>query len=49
MDKASWNEQWMGRLGPHYEENSNYSAAHKLKGKLLLAHGEVSQAPQRFI
>lgn len=37
MDKASWNEQWMGRLGPHYAENSNYTAAHKLEGKLLLA------------
>jgi dipeptidyl aminopeptidase/acylaminoacyl peptidase len=43
MDKASWNEQWMGRMGPHYEENSNYTAAHKLKGKLLLAHGEVDE------
>jgi dipeptidyl aminopeptidase/acylaminoacyl peptidase len=32
----------MGLLGPHYEANSNYTAAHKLKGKLLLAHGEVS-------
>lgn len=65
MDKASWNEQWMGKIGPHYEENSNCetqqclcgalfcrildklcidhivggsdTAAHKLKGKLLLA------------
>jgi dipeptidyl aminopeptidase/acylaminoacyl peptidase len=26
MDKASWNEQWMGKIGPHYEENSNCEA-----------------------
>lgn len=43
MDKASWNEQWMGKIGPHYEDNSNYTAAHKLNGKLLLAHGEVDE------
>ena len=29
----------MGVLGPHYEANSNYTAAHQLQGKLLLAHG----------
>ena len=43
MDKASWNEAWMGKIGPHYAENSNYTAAHKLTGKLLLAHGEVDE------
>ena len=43
MDKASWNEAWMGKIGPHYAENSNYTAAHKLAGKLLLAHGEVDE------
>ena len=43
MDKASWNEAWMGKIGPHYAENSNYTAAHKLTDKLLLAHGEVDE------
>ena len=43
MDKASWNEAWMGKIGPHYAENSNYTAAQKLAGKLLLAHGEVDE------
>jgi dipeptidyl aminopeptidase/acylaminoacyl peptidase len=40
-DKTWWNELWMGwPLGPHYEEQSNPANAHKLKGKLLLVHGE---------
>ncbi|QDV74923.1 prolyl oligopeptidase family serine peptidase [Botrimarina mediterranea] len=42
MDKASWNEQWMGYpVGPHYAESSNVENAHRLQGKLLLIVGEV--------
>lgn len=42
MDKASWNEQWMGYpLGPHYLESSNIENAHRLQGKLLLIVGEM--------
>ena len=41
LDKFSWNEQWMGLLGPHYEKQSNITNAHKLQGKLLLMVGEL--------
>jgi dipeptidyl aminopeptidase/acylaminoacyl peptidase len=42
MDKASWNEQWMGYpVGPHYAECSNITNAAKLRGKLLLIVGEM--------
>lgn len=42
MDKASWNEQWMGYpVGPQYAECSNIDNAHKLRGKLLLIVGEM--------
>ncbi len=42
LDKASWNEQWMGYpVGPHYAEQSNVTNAHKLEGKLLLMVGEL--------
>ena len=42
LDKAVWNEQWMGYpVGPHYEEQSNVTQAKNLKGKLLLLVGEV--------
>jgi len=42
MDKASWNEQWMGYpVGPHYAESSNIHNAHRLRGRLLLIVGEV--------
>jgi dipeptidyl-peptidase-4 len=42
MDKIWWNEQWMGwPVGPHYEEQSNVTQAHKLQGKLLLMVGEL--------
>ena len=35
-------EQWMGfPLGDHYRKDSNVALAARLKGKLLLAHGEV--------
>jgi dipeptidyl aminopeptidase/acylaminoacyl peptidase len=42
MDKASWNEQWMGYpVGPQYSECSNIDNAHRLRGKLLLMVGEL--------
>jgi dipeptidyl aminopeptidase/acylaminoacyl peptidase len=42
MDKASWNEQWMGYpVGPHYAACSNVTNAGKLRGKLLLIVGEL--------
>jgi dipeptidyl aminopeptidase/acylaminoacyl peptidase len=42
MDKASWNEQWMGYpVGPQYAECSNIDNAPRLRGKLLLIVGEM--------
>jgi dipeptidyl aminopeptidase/acylaminoacyl peptidase len=42
MDKASWNEQWMGYpVGPQYAECSNIDNAHRLQGKLMLIVGEM--------
>lgn len=42
MDKASWNEQWMGYpVGPQYAESSNIDNAAKLRGKLMLIVGEM--------
>ncbi|MBI9018536.1 MAG: S9 family peptidase [Phycisphaerae bacterium] len=42
MDKASWNEQWMGYpVGDHYAKQSNVTNAHKLKGRLMLIVGEL--------
>jgi dipeptidyl aminopeptidase/acylaminoacyl peptidase len=44
MDKIWWNEQWMGwPVGPHYEEQSNVTQAHRLQGKLLLTVGELDR------
>lgn len=44
MDKASWNEQWMGYpVGPHYAANSNVDNAHRLKGRLMLIVGEMDR------
>jgi dipeptidyl-peptidase 4 len=44
MDKSVWNEQWMGwPVAAHYQEQSNYTLAHKLQGKLLLAHGDLDE------
>jgi dipeptidyl aminopeptidase/acylaminoacyl peptidase len=41
MDKASWNEQWMGYpVGPQYPASSNVDNAKNLTGKLLLIVGE---------
>jgi dipeptidyl aminopeptidase/acylaminoacyl peptidase len=41
MDKIWWNEAWMGEIGPHYEANSNITAAKNLKGHLYLTVGEM--------
>ncbi len=42
MDKASWNEQWMGYpVGPWYAESSNIENAAKLQGHLMLVIGEL--------
>ncbi|HSL70786.1 MAG TPA: DPP IV N-terminal domain-containing protein, partial [Longimicrobiales bacterium] len=41
MDKIWWNEQWMGKLGPHYAKSSNVDNAWRLQGKLLLVVGEL--------
>lgn len=41
MDKIWWNEQWMGRIGPHYATSSNVDNAHKLVGNLFLIVGEM--------
>ena len=44
MDKIWWNELWMGwPIGPHYEEQSNVTNAHRLEGKLLLIVGELDR------
>lgn len=41
IDKQWWNEQWMGYpVAKHYDEQSNITNAHKLKGKVLLIVGE---------
>jgi dienelactone hydrolase len=42
MDKAWWNELWMGYpIGKNYKEQSNVTLAGNLKGKLLLIHGDM--------
>lgn len=42
MDKASWNEQWMGYpVGPWYAASSNIENAAKLRGSLFLIVGEL--------
>jgi dipeptidyl aminopeptidase/acylaminoacyl peptidase len=44
LDKAWWVELWMGYpIGDHYIEQSNITLANKLKGKLLLLHGDMDQ------
>jgi len=44
MDKIWWNELWMGwPVGPEYEEQSNVTQAHNLKGKLFLTVGELDR------
>ena len=55
MDKASWNEQWMGYpVGPQYAECSNIDNAGRLRGKLLLMVGEMDtnvppESTMRFV
>jgi len=55
MDKASWNEQWMGYpVGPQYSECSNIDNAHRLQGKLFLIVGEMDtnvppESTMRFV
>lgn len=42
MDKASWNEQWMGYpVGPQYAACSNVENAARLRGRLFLVVGEL--------
>lgn len=41
MAKVWWPEFWMGKLGPHYEAQSNLTIAGNLQGKLLLVHGDL--------
>lgn len=42
LDKASWNEQWMGYpVGEHYAASSNIDNAYRLQGDLLLLVGEL--------
>ena len=44
VDKAWWNELWMGwPVGPHYAAQANSTNAHKLEGKLLLVVGELDR------
>lgn len=44
MDKASWNEQWMGYpVGAHYAESSNIDNAAQLQGDLFLIVGELDE------
>ena len=44
MDKASWNEQWMGYpVEPQYAESSNIENAGKLQGHLMLVVGELDE------
>jgi dipeptidyl-peptidase-4 len=44
LDKAWWNEQWMGsEMGPVWDANSNITWADKLTGKLMIVHGELDE------
>ena len=55
MDKASWNEQWMGYpVGPQYSQCSNIDHADRLRGALFLIVGEMDtnvppEATLRFV
>jgi dipeptidyl aminopeptidase/acylaminoacyl peptidase len=55
MDKASWNEQWMGYpIGPQYSECSNIDNACRLQGRLMLIVGEMDtnvppESTMRFV
>jgi dipeptidyl-peptidase 4 len=42
LDKAWWNELYQGYpLGPDYVEQSNVTMASRLKGRLLIEHGDI--------
>ncbi|HEY2820046.1 MAG TPA: DPP IV N-terminal domain-containing protein [Candidatus Acidoferrum sp.] len=42
LDKAWWNELYQGYpLGPDYAEQSNVTMANRLKGHLMLVHGDI--------
>ncbi|CAM2063939.1 DPP IV N-terminal domain-containing protein [Sulfidibacter corallicola] len=41
MAKIWWPELWMGEQGSHYDEQSNLTLADRLKGRLLLVHGDM--------
>lgn len=42
LDKAWWNELYQGYpVGPDYEEQSNVTMAGRLKGHLLIEHGDI--------
>ena len=44
MDKATWNEQWMGYpVEDHYAASSNIENAARLEGELFLVVGELDQ------
>lgn len=43
MDKMWWNEQWMGKPGPHYAASSNVENAWRLQGELMLIVGGVDR------
>jgi hypothetical protein len=55
MDKASWNEQWMGYpVGPQYAESSNVDNANRLGSALHLMVGELDdnvppESTMRFV
>ncbi len=55
LDKASWNEQWMGYpVGQQYSDSSNIDNAWRLKGKLFLIVGEMDsnvppESTMRFV
>jgi dipeptidyl aminopeptidase/acylaminoacyl peptidase len=55
LDKASWNEQWMGfPVGPQYSECSNIDNASRLNGELFLIVGELDsnvppESTMRFV
>ncbi|MBW6498086.1 MAG: S9 family peptidase [Bacteroidales bacterium] len=44
MEKAWWPEMYMGYpVGDFYHEQSNVTNAHKLQGRLLIAHGAIDE------
>lgn len=44
MEKAWWPEMYMGYpVGDFYHEQSNITNAHKLQGRLLIAHGGIDE------